>query len=168
MRKEKYKTMDLTAILRASGAQETETVFRPVQCRERDLKDKTPVNGFLYFTTDTNKIFLGRNGEFVSMGGASGVYYGKRPFSDDEIYGDDILFKFDPSHIDGTTLPAIDDLIINIPDGGLYRVLDVSPSAIDVQRLMIAGGGGGGGTGGTGAIPTVRFYRIWHRLLDSI
>lgn len=137
--------LDLTAILNSIKAEQTEIPFRPVKCREKDLTTREPVNGFVYFTIDTHKIFVGHNGEYMAMGGTSGVYYGKRHLTDDEKYGNDVLFKFYPSDIDGTNLPTVDDLILNIPDGGFYRVLDSSPALIETQRLMIAGGGGGGG-----------------------
>ena len=141
--------LDLTAILNTISAEESDYPFRPVRCREIDLEGKTPVNGFVYFTTDTHKIFLGYGGEYLAMGGTSGVYYGKRQLTDDEKYGDQALFNFDPSEIDGNHIPTIDDLILNIPDGGFYRVLNSSPSLIETKRLMIAGGAGGGpGVGG--------------------
>jgi hypothetical protein len=82
------------------------------------------------------------------MGGSSGVYYGERTLSDDELYGDEVFFTFLPEHIDGDNLPAVDDLILNIPDGGFYRVLDFNDVEISTQRIAISGGGGGGGTGG--------------------
>ena len=142
--------LDLTTVLNSMGAKQSDYPFRPVRCREVDLESKTPVNGFVYFTTDTHKIFLGHNGEYIAMGGTSGIYYGKRQLTDDEKYGDQILFNFDPSEIDGNHVPTVDDLILNIPDGGFYRVLNSSSSLIEAQRLVIAGGGSGGG-GGTGA-----------------
>lgn len=34
--------------------------FRPVKCVESDIKEKIkPANNFLYFTTDTKKIYFG-------------------------------------------------------------------------------------------------------------
>jgi hypothetical protein len=75
--------------------------FRPVQGIEEKIKATPPINGYVYFATDTKKIYCGKNGEFLLMGGNSGVYYGKRPISDDEKYGDEVLFTFDASQIDG-------------------------------------------------------------------
>lgn len=45
-------------------------------------------------------------------------------------------------------MPAADDLILNIPDGGFYRVLNVLQDEVEVQRIAISGGGGGSGPGG--------------------
>ena len=46
-------------------------------------------------------------------------------------------------------VPEKDDLILNIPDGGFYRVLSVDEVEIQTQRLAISGtGGGGSGSGG--------------------
>ena len=88
------------------------------------------------------------------MGGSSGVYYGRRPISDDEKYGDEVLFTFLTSQIDGDQIPNDDDLILNIPDGGFYRVLNTEEDQIFTQRLAISGGGGtsGGGTSNEGSL----------------
>ncbi len=141
---------DLTTILNSINAQQSDYPFRPVRCKEADLEDRQPINGFVYFTTDTHKIFCGQDNEYVAMGGTSGVYYGKRQLTDDEKYGDQVLFSFYPSDIDGSNMPTVDDLILNMPDGGFYRVLDASPALIETRRLMIAGGGGSGGPGAGG------------------
>jgi hypothetical protein len=58
MRKEIYM-QDLTTILNSINAQQSDYPFRPVRCKEADLKDRQPINGFVYFTTDTHKIFCG-------------------------------------------------------------------------------------------------------------
>lgn len=54
--------------------------FRPVRTLESKLgKQVTIREGDLYFTTDTQKIFLGLpNGEKLSMGGNTGIFYGKK------------------------------------------------------------------------------------------
>ena len=142
----------LNNILFSMGGMESDSVFRPVRCSEADIDPETgkpSVNGFLYFTTDTKKIYLGvAGGQYLMMGGSSGVYYGTRQLTDDEKYGDQVFFSFTPEEIDGGIVPANDDLILNIPDGGFYRVLEVSNTDIQTQRLMIAGGGGGGSSSG--------------------
>ena len=127
----------------------TSQSFRPVKCTEEVLKTLTPIDGYVAFTTDTKKIYACLDGEFKMMGGSSGVYYGKRTLSDDELYGDEVFFTFLPEHIDGDNLPAVDDLILNIPDGGFYRVLDFNDVEISTQRIAISGGGGGGTGGGS-------------------
>ena len=83
------------------------------------------------------------------MGGSSGVYYGNRSLTEDEKYGDEVFFSFTPEDIEGDNMPTVDDLILNIPDGGFYRVLSSSDIEISTQRLAISGSGGGaGGEGG--------------------
>lgn len=144
----------LNNVLFTMGGQETDSVFRPVRCVENDVdpeKGKPSINGFLYFTTDTKKIYLGvADGKYLMMGGSSGVYYGTRQLTDDEKYGDQVFFSFIPTEIDGGVIPAKDDLILNIPDGGFYRVLEVTNTDIQTQRLAISGGGGNGNGNGNG------------------
>jgi hypothetical protein len=83
------------------------------------------------------------------MGGTTGIYYGRREFTDDEIHGDNTEFLFEIEHIEGSTMPIVNDLILNIPDGGFYKVISVLASGVLVSRIAIAGGGGvGGNTGG--------------------
>ena len=138
----------LDNILFSMGAKETSDLFRPVKCVEKDIENKQSTKGFLYFTTDTKKMYLGiEDGKYLSTGGNSGIFYGSRQLSDDEKYGEEVFFSFTPDEIDGNSIPAVDDLILNIPDGGFYRVLNVSNQDIQTQRLVIAGGGGTGGSG---------------------
>lgn len=140
--------VDQRNILQSMNAHETVNHFRPVKCLEKDIKERDSVKGFVYFAMDTHKIYCGiDNGEYELMGGSSGVYYGNRILTDDEKYGDQVFFNFAPTDIDGTDLPSIDSLILNIPDGGFYRVLNVEPANISTQRLVIAGGGGGTSSG---------------------
>lgn len=130
--------------------EEIKIPFRPVRCLESALETITPVDGHVIFTTDTRKIFAVINGEFKMMGGSSGVFYGERYLTDEEKYDKEkIIFSFLPDQIDGDELPAINDLILNIPDGGFYRVLEVNEIDIQAQRIAISGGGSGsGGSGG--------------------
>jgi len=140
--------LDINTVLNSINATETIYPFRPVRCKEEEMLKREPVEGFLYFTTDTKKIFQVVEGEYVLMGGSSGIYYGQRQLTDDEKYGDDPFLDFTPEDIDGEVIPSIDDLILNIPDGGFYRVLESNETIIETQRLAMAGGGGGTGGGG--------------------
>lgn len=123
--------------------------FRPVQGTETKIKSLTATNGYIYFATDTKKIYCGKDGSFIPMGGNSGIYYGTRQLSEDEKYGDEVLFTFLTEQIEGEQIPVPDDLILNLPDGGFYRVLDINENEIFTRRLAIAGGGGGGSSDGT-------------------
>jgi hypothetical protein len=77
--------------------------FRPIRCKESAFKDLTPIDGSVYFTTDTQKIYCAQNDKFVPMGGNSGIYYGDRPFAEDETNtGEtDFVFDMDKGHIEG-------------------------------------------------------------------
>ena len=129
--------------------QETKIPFRVVRCAESALEDMLPVDGHVVFTTDSRKIFMVSNGEFKMMGGSSGVFYGTKVLTDEEKFGDQVIFSFLHDDIDGDELPASDDLILNMPDGGFYRVLEVNDVDIQAQRIAISGGGSGGGGGGS-------------------
>ena len=144
--------LNLTQVLNTIGAEQSEYPFRPVKCLEKDLENKSPINGFVYFTTDTHKIFCGHNNEYIPMGGTSGIYYGQKQLTDEEKYGNDVLFTFYPEEIDSDDVPVKDDLILNIPDGGFYRVLESTNLEISVQRLMIAGTGTGGPSTAQGSL----------------
>ena len=126
--------------------------FQPVQGKEKTIKSTNALNGYVYFATDTKKIFCGKDGEFIPMGGNSGVYYGNRILTDDEKYGDQSFFSFLPEEIDGDEIPSPDDLILNIPDGGFYRILSIENGSISTQRLVIAGGGSGSGSSNEGSL----------------
>ena len=126
--------------------------FRPVRCLEAALETMQPIEGHVIFTTDTHKIYAVVDGEFQMMGGSSGIYYGNRSLTEDEKYGDEVFFSFTPEQIEGDNMPTVDDLILNIPDGGFYRVLSSGDIEISTQRLAISGSGGGGGTGGGGGV----------------
>jgi hypothetical protein len=107
------------------GLKETQTYpFRPVRCNEADLEKIQPVNGFVYFTLDTQKIFYGTGTEFLPMGGNSGLFYAHKTFEDPA----DTMFLAED--FDSGELPKnIDDLIINIGTNiernGFYRVIDL-------------------------------------------
>ena len=125
----------------------TEYVFRPVQGLDKNIKSKEPIEGYVYFATDTKKIYLGQDDNFLPMGGNSGVYYGDRIITDEEDSSGITVFTFTFDDIEGDVIPSVDDLILNIPDGCFYRVVEVNTigsTTITAERLTIAGGGGGG------------------------
>lgn len=127
----------------------TNRPFRPVKCSEVDIQNMKPVEGYVYFTSDTHKIYAGMNGEFAPMGGNSGIYYGQRPLADSEVNAEaGTEFVFEAEQIEGDQTPNKDDLILNIPDGGFYRVTETMGSTIVAIRLAVSGMGGGSGSGG--------------------
>lgn len=123
--------------------------FIPVQGKEELIKIRYPEakNGYVYFATDTKKIYCGKNGEYIPMGGNSGIYYGKRQLKEDEKYNEDIIdFIFIiPDDIDGDQVPVVNDLILNEPDGSFYRVTKIDAQGVHTSRLAVAGGSGSSG-----------------------
>ena len=134
--------------------------FIPVRGLEAVIMTMGYNEGFVYFATDTKKIYVDANGqEKIPMGGNSGIYYGRMVLEETPDSGQkeftfsiyDIEGNDDPSSL---TIPNIDDLILNIPDGCFYRVNSIEQSEEDIliltEKLTIAGSGGGGGSEGGG------------------
>ena len=94
--------------------------FKPVRTTENKLgTDICPIrNGYMYFTTDTQKIYMGTSeGKALPMGGNSGIYYGRRQLSEDETNIEITQLEFSAENdIDGDQTPNVDDLILNVPD----------------------------------------------------
>lgn len=132
--------------------------FRPVRGKDAKIQSAEYQEGYVYFATDTKKIYLDANGVRAPMGGNSGIYYGKKNFG--EVDEGQTQFTFEASDLEindeGTniTIPNVDDLILNIPDGCFYRVIEIIGSGenaiITAEQLTIAGSGGG--SGGTGSL----------------
>ena len=131
--------------------------FRPVQGTEEKIMSLPNKEGNLYFATDTKKIYLDTGTQKLPMGGNSGIYYGTKDFGKD-IPDDQTEFEFNPNDLeinqngDSLTIPNIDDMILNIPDGCFYRVISIETNEgteeviIKTEKLTIAGSGGGGGS----------------------
>ena len=133
----------------------TVTPFRPVRCTEKAKDKRDPVEGFVYYTTDSKKIYLGSNGKYLPMGGNSGIYYGEKTIPEEEAENPSVTFY--SAEIEGDITPNANDLILNIPDGCFYRIISViQTSDTDyeayTERLTIAGSGSGGGGGASGGI----------------
>ena len=87
--------------------------FRPVQGSENDIINSSPVEGWLYFSTDTKRIFMVKDGEFLPMGGNSGIYYGSREMSDEEKEDPELTtFIFSTDNIEDGKVPNVNDRII--------------------------------------------------------
>ena len=127
--------------------------FNPCQGTEDKIKAFHPTarDGWVYFATDTKKIYCGKNGEYIPMGGNSGIYYGEM-IEPEGVDSDVTIFDFKESEITGNQIPSIDDLILNIPNGCFYRVIrieyDINEKAIiTAERLTISGGSSGSSPG---------------------
>ena len=129
---------------------ENKHVFRPVRGTEEAIKANEAIEGYVYFTTDTKKIYQGLNGTFVPMGGNSGIYYATKTLSEEEQEADTVDFL--GSDIEGENLPQEDDLILNAQDA-FYRVSSVNQDDVEVVitgiKMIMAGGGISSGPGGS-------------------
>ena len=114
--------------------------FRPVRCAETKLKDLDTVDGYIYFTTDTQKLFLGQNGNKIEMCGYNGIYYGNKTIeytNDGLVPNPDVTFL--RSEIEGDKTPEPDDLILN-KDGNFYKVISIEyNSNIKTIRITLQG-----------------------------
>ena len=134
--------------------------FYPVQGKESTILGLDYHEGWIYFATDTKKIYLDAQGESkLPMGGNSAIFYGQMRLQEtpDENQKE---FSFEPYDLEvnnnatSVTIPNIGDLILNIPDGCFYRVTETEgvggSTVISTVKLTIAGTGGGAGGGGRG------------------
>ena len=125
--------------------------------QEQYIKEKPLEDGRLSFATDSKKIYLDcdytdpHNNKYqdrISFGGNSGIYYGNRTFTTEEIEENDYSFNFPDDFDNSDEIPSVDDIIINT-DGCFYRVLEIDENNyITVNKLTVAGGGGGGSSSG--------------------
>ena len=135
------------------------TQFIPVRGLEEKILEKEHNNGYVYFATDTGKIYIDTPEENKKlMGGSSGIFYARHIHIDTPAPEQED-FEFYLSELDDTDrVPQKDDLILNIPDGCFYRVDSVEyfedNTVIYVKRITLAGEGGGGSavSGGTSKI----------------
>lgn len=118
------------------------TVFRVARGLDEKINQLPYEDGYVYFATDTKKIYLDANEQRTPMGGNTGIYYGKADFTG--LEGPEFIFKFE--ELEGENLPNTNDLILN-SDGSFYKVLEVYKDTFEIktEKLTIAGSGGGGG-----------------------
>ena len=140
--------------------------FQIMRGSEEKILNKPKNDGYLYFSTDTGKIFLDTNEENKKpLCESKGFYYGKKGIKyenngqtpEPTVY---FTFSLDEtiSEVEGNKCPEIGDLILNIgtnelKDGCFYRVIALVPVddiiSITTTRLTLQGTGGGSG-GGSG------------------
>lgn len=144
---------------------ETEKVFRPVKTTEDKINGLQTIDGYVYFTTDSKKIYLGSNGNKIPLCEAKGFFYGTKNIEYDNNGSTpdpnvDFYFSFTNSsisEIEGKDTPEKDDLILNV-DGCFYRVGSLTDEeeymVIHTTRLTLQGTGTGGSGGGGSATNT--------------
>ena len=131
--------------------------FRPVIGTDSKILNSVPTAGYVWFATDTKKIYYSDGKSFLSMGGNTGIYYGNLKHPEDEDTNRK-EFEFLLENIDGNAYvqdgnykrPNIDDLILNIPDGCFYRVTNVLDNNTKFIGLKLTiAGSGSSNTGGS-------------------
>ena len=77
--------------------QQQNPIFTPAFGKESKILDSGYNEGWVYFATDSKKIYLDANGEAkLPMGGNSGIYYGRLEFNKDEVNDGQTEFIFTP------------------------------------------------------------------------
>ena len=144
------------------------TQFQVVRGLENQILSKNPTDGYVWFATDTKKIYYSNGTDFISMGGNSSVFYGNMVLTETPDEGQ-TEFNFLITEIEGNedeivNTPNTNDLILNIPDGCFYRVLytfeENDSIYLKTTKLTIAGSGSGGGGGGETSQGSVTISRI--------
>ena len=147
---------------------QTGSAFLPVQCTEENMFRTSAIDGHIYFTTDTQKLFMGYESKFMEMCAAKGFYYGQKNIEyDDSGNEPDPTVDFFIEEIEGGKLPEVDDLILNI-DGCFYRVTSLlDAETVRTTRLTLQGTGGSGGGGGTVANLRISHYGGQNKYFSS-
>lgn len=126
--------------------------FRPYRGADEQIKNLPIQQGYIYFATDTGRIYLDYENQRLTMGGSGATLYYASDYElskdiDDNYFID--LNTLDEPEMAGNVKE--NDLIINI-DGAFYRVLRISSDKTQAicSRIAISGtgGGSGGGSGG--------------------
>ena len=121
--------------------------FLPISGPDELIAAQTPHGGELYFTTDTQKIYLGMSdGKKLLMGYDTGIFYGEKEIPKN-LTGSPANpnVSFYLNEITGDRLPLVGDLILNI-DGCFYKVTNVIDEySVMTKRLTLQGTGSGGG-----------------------
>lgn len=109
--------------------------FIPV-CGTEDKIANTKYNeGWVYFSTDTKKIYLDINDSRLPMGGNTGIFYGNVDFGN--FQGPEFEFIIE-TDLEGNNIPNIDDLIINT-DGCFYKVIKKTLDRLVTKRIVLSG-----------------------------
>lgn len=117
--------------------------FRPVRGTDKAIQAVDINEGWVYFATDTGRIYVDTRDERIAMGSAgASIYFGtSTPVKDEETS----LYTIQKEDVEG--YPKLEDLILN-SDGGFYKITSVKTNYYVCSLLSISGTGGGGGGGG--------------------
>ena len=130
----------------ATYYEKLDNVFRPVRGTEEKINEFPITNGYIYFATDTGRIYMDKNGERIAVGGGKGasIYYST---ATDIQQNDETYYVLNKDMLDDPDVRyQIGDIIIN-SDGSFYRISlfpDNDPNEIWCDRINAGGGGGEG------------------------
>lgn len=113
-------------------------IFTPVQTTESVIKNLDIQNGWLYFATDSGRMYLDTIDDRISVGGSGGgvaIYYGES--QNPEYNKDTELYSILKDDVKDTSL-KVGDLILN-SDGGFYKVKVISEEYYICTLLSISG-----------------------------
>lgn len=142
------------------------TKFRPVTGTDEAIQNTMKNPGWVYFASDTGKIYVDLDNEHrIAMGGAGvSVLYGRAPsIEPDEYGGYTLLFE----HLEEEITPKAGDLILNSTDGVFYRVVEVDLEAQTMYCAILAVSGGGSGGGGGGGSTMSKKIGITLKALET-
>lgn len=123
-----------------------DTKFMPVRGPEDKILGRSLQNGYIYFTTDTGKVYLDTATERISIGGSGiTILYGnfEKIEPNDEAQYEILVSQLE----EGSGKPHVNDLILN-QDGTFYRISRIIGDLMLCQLISISGGGGGTGPAG--------------------
>ena len=124
----------------------TNTPFRPVRGTEAAIKALPIVDGYVYYATDTCKIYMDKGEERLCMGGggsANGAsfYFGEYGQKIEEDPATKMYYYPINGLQDGQEEPDINDIILD-DNGSLYRILDIGEEFYGCSLLPLSGSGG--------------------------
>lgn len=137
-------------------------VFIPVQAKESKIKNLDLMPGYLYFATDTGKMYLDTIDDRINVGGAgASIYYNNGEAIEKEEYW----------LIDRNTLlnsndsPTIKDILLNENDGCFYKIENIDINYFICTRISVSGNGEI--TGPTKSLPSLFLSKELEKQPDS-
>lgn len=124
------------------------SIFRPVRGTQTKIDNFPITDGYVYFATDSGRIYLDKDGERVNVGGGAGasIFYAE---ANDDFEKDAETGRFlIPSSVleDQKATHTKGDIIVNIVDGSFYSVQEITKTddGIILHCIRIATSGGEG------------------------
>lgn len=125
-----------------------DTKFKVVRGTEQKIKEMPQMNGYVYFTTDSGRIYMDTaTMNKIPMGGGNGVviHYGQNIDAIDPEEKDTYVITSE-NFVDLKTTPQVGDLILDTK-GSFYKITDMDEETYTCVRISISGGGSSDGSG---------------------